>query len=216
MAHAAYRLLVALSLTAGVALAYEATPDRRAIEEAIVVGQSRVEATRIRFHEPYRIRVAMPPVDYLEVVTPFRRVVLAAEARARSGGGLFGQREALEALDAFGNTLELIAELTFHPLNTYVGVPEYQITLRGPGAGPPLEPREIDRLARFGPRLDGSAVSLPYPGPGLPDGSQPLLGSAVIARFDGRLLNPRGVYEIAIEEMGKPLARARVDLGGLR
>ena len=53
---------------------------------------------RTQFHAPYRVRVTQPPVDWIDVITPFHRVELAAETNARSGGRIFGQREAIEAL----------------------------------------------------------------------------------------------------------------------
>jgi len=58
-------------------VAYERTPDLRAIDEALALGQSRDEAVRRRFHQPYRISIGRPPVDYIDLVTPFRRVELA-------------------------------------------------------------------------------------------------------------------------------------------
>ena len=62
-------------------------------------------------------------MDYLEIVTPFRRIVLAAQARAGAGDRRFGQREALEIEAAAPGQIDLYAELTFHPLNTFVLVP---------------------------------------------------------------------------------------------
>ena len=92
MAHTVFRFLLAV-LCAGSALAgFEQTLDRRLIDEAIGVGRSGIEAVRTQYHEPYRIQVARPPIDYIDIVTPFRRVALLAEERARAGGRLF-QRE---------------------------------------------------------------------------------------------------------------------------
>ena len=89
-----------VSLVCGVvsAGAIQLTLDRRAIDEAIYVGQSRIESERTRFHVPYRVRVAQPPIDWIDVITPFHRIELAAEMNARSGRRQFGQREALETL----------------------------------------------------------------------------------------------------------------------
>jgi hypothetical protein len=77
--------------------------DRRALEEALAIGQSRIEGVRTRFHEPYRVIVGAPPVDYLDVVTSFRAVVLAAQARARAGDRQFGLRQAQET---YGQTTD--------------------------------------------------------------------------------------------------------------
>src|SRR6185503_18987767 len=116
--------------------------DRRAIADAIAIGQSRIEVQRARFHQAYRIRVDRPPVDFIEVVTPFRRVVLGAEASAQAGTRVFGERDALAAL-ADGNLLELIVDMTFHPLNTFQTIPSYDVALASTGAAT-IRPRDIE------------------------------------------------------------------------
>ena len=62
------------------------------------------EAMRTRGRRPFRREGEEDRrwvlLDYVDVVTPFRRVVLAAEARLRAGERLFGQREALAVLDS--------------------------------------------------------------------------------------------------------------------
>ena len=131
--------------------AVQLTLDRRAIEEAIYIGQSRIESERTRFHVPYRVRVTQPPIDWIDVITPFHRVELAAETNARSGRRQFGQQEAQEILRGVSDQIDLLIEMTFHPLNTFVAVPPYQVEVILPG-GRRLGPRRIDRFPRFGPR----------------------------------------------------------------
>ena len=80
------------------AAAMQATLDPRAVSDAVALGQSRGERERARFHMPYRLVVSRAPVDFVEVVTPFRRIVLEAEARAQTGDRAFGQRQAIELL----------------------------------------------------------------------------------------------------------------------
>ena len=214
--HQVVRVLLPLLLAAGVA-AYERTLDLRAIDEAIVLGQSRDESVRARFHRPYRLQVARPPIDYVDVVTPFRRAELAVEERARIGDRLFRQRDALDALAAHGDTIELFAEATFHPQNTYIGVPAYGMTLARLDAPGRIEPRAERRVPRYGPRVVTGAMVLPYPlTPSLPAGGEPLSGGTVIASFDGQRLEPRAAYDVVIEESGKELARVRLDLAALR
>src|SRR5262245_16921436 len=118
-----------LAVAAGSAGAVQPVLDRRGIEEAILIGQSRFDAERARFHTGYRIQVSRQPVDWIDVITPFHRVALAAEEKARLGDRVFGQREANAALNAAPNVIELLFELTFHPLNTFVGVPAYDVAL---------------------------------------------------------------------------------------
>ena len=200
----------------GAASAVQMTLDARAISEALTIGQSRVDADRARFHAPYRLPVSKPPIDFVEVVTPFRRVVLHAESRARVGDRSFAQRQALEMLNASPPELDIWVELTFHPLNAYVGVPPYEVSLID-RSGVRIPPRVFERLPRYGARVDGEPLRLPVPGGiALRGGSQPMLGGTIVAQFDGRPLNPNGAYDVLIVEGKAELARVRVDLGKLR
>ncbi len=212
MAHAAFSLLLVL------ALAYDPAVDPREASEALAIGQSRIESTRIRFHQPYRLPVNRAPIDYLDVVTPFRSVELAAEARVRAGERPLGQREALELLAGRRGRVELVIEMTFHPLNTFVAVPAFVAALLPVGSpGGPIAAINVERHPRFGVRVDGippGAPATPMP----PDSQrqEPVLGGTVIASFDGSALNPSGIYDVVVSESGKEGARARLDLARLR
>lgn len=192
--------------------------DTRAMQEAIAIGQSRIDGERDRFHAPYRLAVAKAPVDDIEVITPFRRIVLDAQAAAEIGNRSYGQRNAIEALDAAPDVLEFDVDLTFHPLNTYIGVPDYRVALVPPGGSAPrLEPQSLDRIPRYGPRVAG--MPLPHPKPGgltLNRRSGPMLGGTVVAQYNARLLDVNGSYDVVVSEGGNELARARVDLRALR
>jgi hypothetical protein len=223
-----HRLLVVAStvLAATAAHAVELTLAPRALAEAIDLGQSRIESLRTTFHQPYRVRVSRPPVDYVEVVTPFRRVVLAAETRARGGDRRFGQREARDTLATAPDEIDLLVELTFHPQTAYIAVPAYDVRLLAAGtASPPaVQPIAIDRVARFGPRLAG-ALTYPY-APGVPavtvgqltggqlTGGQ-LTGGTLVARLDGRRVGS-AAYDLFVVDRGTELARARIDFQGMR
>jgi hypothetical protein len=199
-----------------IASAFEPSLDPNSLAEAIDLGQSRIDDVRSRFHATYRVEVMQAPVDYLEVVTPFRRVALDAEAHTRAGERLYGQREALATLGDTPSRLDIVVELTFHPQNNYVGVPAFAVSLIAAGR-PPLEPRALDRVPRFGPRLSGTPLPYPYvTGPAAPQGSQPLLGGSVIASFDGAALDARGTYVVQVRESGKDVAKATVDLSRFR
>ena len=207
--------IVALTITGMLAATVQLSLDPRAINDAIAIGQLRSEPDRTRFHAPYRLLVNRAPVDYIDVITPFRKIALAAEARAQIGDRAFGQRQAFEMLAAAPADLELHVELTFHPLNTFVGVPDYALSIVETG-GAPVRPRSVDRIPRHEPRVGGLPLLLPNPG-GVPArGGQPVLGGTIIGRFDLRPLKPAGVYDVVIEEGGKDLARARVDFSRLR
>jgi hypothetical protein len=210
--------IVLVSVLAAAPRAVQLELDARAIQEAIAIGQSRIDGERARFHAPYRLTVATAPVDDIEVITPFRRIVLDAQGEAEIGNRTYGQRNALEALAAAPDVLEFDIELTFHPLNTYIGVPDYQVALLPPGGSAPrLEPQTIDRVPRYGPRVAG--IPLPHPRPGgltVNGRSGPMLGGTVVARYNARLLDVNGRYDVVVSEDGRELARARVDLRGLR
>jgi hypothetical protein len=208
--------LLCCLLSASVSIAgVQLTLDRRAIEEALALGQSRQDADRYRFHMLYRLNIARPPLDWIDVITPFHRVALAAEARARVGDRVFGQREALAALSAAPYPLQLLVELTFHPLNTFVGVPSYAVTLLGP-QGVRIQPKQLDRFPRFGARTD-SMPALPVPNAAPIFGAgEPMVGGMLLVQFSTDDLNPNGRYDVVVSEAGKELARAPLDLAKVR
>lgn len=196
--------------------AMQPTLDRRSIEEATLMGQTRFDSERARLHATYRLAVSRPPVDWIDVITPFYRVALAAEGRARLGDRIFGQREALAALNAAPNLIELAVELTFHPQNTFVGVPAYDVSLVR-AQDKPIRAQYINRYPRFGPRTDGGAPSLPNPNAAPVLGSgQPMLGGTMVVQFAADALDANARYDIVIAEGGKELVRAGLDLGKMR
>jgi hypothetical protein len=210
---AAICLLAALSASTS---AVQMTLDDRAITEAISIGQSRIDRDRIRFHQPYRLTVRQLPVDWIDVITPFHRIVLAAEAKARAGNRLFAQREALAALNEAPGQITLVLELTFHPLNNFVGVPDYAITLVG-AKSERIQPDRLDRYPRSQPRVDTLTPEIPIPNaaPVLSRG-EPVLGGTLVAPFTATRLDPVGRYTVLVTEKGAELARAPLDLAGLR
>jgi hypothetical protein len=196
--------------------AVQLTLDRRAIEEAIYIGQSRIESERTRFHVPYRVRVMQAPIDWIDVITPFHRVELAAEMNARAGRRQFGQREAADTLRDVSNQIDLLIEMTFHPLNTFVAVPSYQVGIVLPG-GQGLTPRRIDRYPRFGPRPESPGPALPIPNASpVFGGGQPVVGGTMLAVLDGSTLDPTQRVEVVVLDGKTELARATLDLGKMR
>ena len=209
------RVLIAAALVGSTtAAAVELTLDRSGIDQAIAIGQSRLERDHTRFHAPYRLTVNRAPIDYIDIITPFRRIVMTAEQRTSVGDRLFGQRQALEMLGVMPQQVDVVMELTFHPMNAYVGVPDYQVVLRPP-AGPAIRPRQTDRIPRFGPRVDGTPP--PTSGTLIPGSGQPMLGGTIVASFDGGQLAPTGSYDVVVLEKGKEeIARGAVMFGVLR
>lgn len=196
--------------------AVQLTLDRRAVEEAIYIGQSRIESERTRFHAPYRVRVTQPPIDWVDVITPFHRVELAAEMNARAGGRLFGQRDALAVLKDAPNQVDLLIEMSFHPLNTFVAVPSYQVEIVVAG-GRRLVPRRVERFPRFGPRSESAGPALPTPNASpVFGGGQPVVGGTMIAALDGSTFNPNQIVEMVVLDGKKELARAAIDLARMK
>lgn len=208
--------IAAATIPAG---AVDLTMDLAAVDAAVRLGQSRAERERAAFHAGYRFTISKAPLDYIELITPFRRVVLTAETRVRIGDRVFGQRQAREILAASDRRVDVHAEFTLHPLNNFIGVPDYMIFLEGAaGASGRLKaaPTTHERIPRFGARVEGAPPLEPVPGGLAPGKSQPLLGGTVIAHFDRRTVNESGVYDLVVEEAGKELGRVRVDFAKLR
>ena len=210
VAHTVLGFLLVVLLAGSTAAGFEQALDLRSIDDAIAIGQSSIEAVRTRYHQPYRIQVARPPIDYIEIVTPFRRVVLLAEERVQLGARLF-QREAIAALGNRSGVVEVLVGMTFHPLNAFVGVPEYDVELVTASPVARISPRNISRVPRF-----SSPVPVRRFGSPVPNGGEPLVGGTIAASFGAAALNPNGVYDVVVSEKGKELARARVSLGNLR
>ncbi len=218
MAHTVSPAALLIVLAAAAVTGFEPTISPRLIDEAVVLGQSRVDSVRARFHQSYRLQIARAPIDYIDVVTPFRRVVLLTEERTQLGIRGFARREAIAALGDQAEIIELRVELTFHPQNTFVGVPGYDVELAE--ALPParVPPQTVARIPRFGPRVDAaSAASLATAPPLQPGGGgMPLTGGAIVASFPIASVNGGAVYDVVVSDAGKDLGRARVSFAGLR
>lgn len=209
------RIATLVLVLAATVSAFDPILDPARIQQALSIGGSRLERDRTTFHAPYRLPVDRAPIDYIDIVTPFRRLALAAEQRMRLGDRSLSQRQAMELLDSAPGVLDVLVELTFHPMHALVRVPEYEVRLLPP-AGKPIAPRSTDRVPRFGPRLEGSTVPLPGVSGSGRRIAQPMLGGTAIASFDGLTLNASAVYDVVVMEKGKELARARLELGKLR
>ena len=217
MAHTVLLLLLAVPVIGAAALGFETVLTPRLMDEALSIGQSRIESVHARFHQPYRLQVARPPFDYVDVVTPFRRVVLLTEERTNLGIRGFTTREATDALGAQAGVVEFRLDMTFHPQNVFIGVPAYDVELASTSPPARLQPAEVTRLPRFGPRIEGAPLAAPVAAPlnQRGGGSMPLTGGTIVATFPVATLNASS-YDVVVSEMGKELARARVNLAGLR
>ena len=194
--------------------------DAQTITQALSLGQTSIAADLRRFHAPYRVNVARAPVDYVEVVTPYRRIVLAAQARWGAGDRRWGQRQAIELEAAAPRQVDLYVELTFHPLNSFVLVPGYRVHIILP-SGELLPPRNTSSMPRYGPRVDGGLVPFtptPLPGGPVPGRSQPMLGATIVASFDAQALSAacNRRCDLVIEEEGRTRVEVPLSVGALK
>jgi hypothetical protein len=97
------------------------------------------EASRALFHAPYLVAVDDPLIEHLEIVTEFRRFVLAAEEQLKRGnwmmarGGFDQKGQTInDVLQPLAGQVSLRARLRFHPQNNYVTLPAFDILLGEP------------------------------------------------------------------------------------
>jgi hypothetical protein len=204
-------LFVALARVATIAL--QTRVDLPAVNEALLFARTATINERTEFNRPYRVVVGKAPVDYLDVITPYRRVVLAGTER-RSAGSSLSQREALDLLSQSGDTVDISVELTFSPFNTYIGVPDCTVTLIAPD-GRRVVSLETFRNARWTARLEGPPSATPGSNAPRPPGTT-LLGATVVGRFLLMSLNAAGTYEVETVVRGEPGVRAPIALAGMR
>ena len=157
------------------------------------------DATRTIFHAAYRIPAADLTIEQFEVITEFRRFVLAAEEAMKSGnwmmarGGMDAKGRSLkDHLRSLAGQVSIRARVRFHPLNSYTTPPPLDILVGEPTL------------------LALNAVRTPHVTTGEP-GARDVITGATIETFVNaptiadRPLPVRLVFE------GKELARAEVD-----
>ena len=97
------------------------------------------EATRALFHARYRIAVDDPVIEHLEIISEFRRFVLAAEDQLKAGNWMMARggfdpkgRTLKDLLRPLEGQLSIRVRLRFHPQNNYVALPAFDILLGEP------------------------------------------------------------------------------------
>jgi hypothetical protein len=191
-------LASAILLQSGVG-AIVVAPTPRDIDRALKLAQA-WEQRRIAFHKPYVIRPDHPLVEQIDVVTEYRRYVLAAEEQLRMGNWLFAQSvtDAQEKLKGFRERLTLTARLRFHPQNVLISVPAYEIAL-----GPDLPPLDLTRTPIYA-LLSGRPN----------DFNAPLVGATLEAVFDSTAIG-QSARPVVLSLDNKPLASVMIDFARL-
>ncbi len=133
--------------------AVEANLTTQGVDDAIVFARMAGRGARQEFHDRYARAVGAAPVNRISIVSEYRRVVLRAEEHIRLGDRNYSVRQMTSDLNPWRGLLEVIVELSFHPQNTYVGVPLIDVLLvplDSPATAMPLIADATDRIPRFG------------------------------------------------------------------
>lgn len=157
------------------------------------------EATRTLFHAAYRIPAADPTIEQFEVITEFRRFVLAAEDALKSGDWMMGRggfdakgRSLKDHLRPLAGQVSIRARVRFHPLNNYTAPPPMDILLGEPTL------------------LAINALRTPHITTGEP-GTRDVINGATIETFFNAPTIADGILPVRLVFEGKEIARARVD-----
>jgi len=166
-------------------------------ERALALGRA-FDAERAKFHRPYLIPVSDATVERLEIVTEFRRVVLFAEEQIQHGDHMFGVRQSEAALARWHGRVTIVAHLRFHPLNTYISAPSYDVI----AGDPPIEQLDLRRTALYAQASNKK-------------GRQTALsGEIVEADFDAQTIG-QAVRPIRVVFEGKEVTKTTVDFARL-
>jgi len=168
-------------------------------ERALSIGRA-FDEERARFHKPYVLAVGNPTVEQIEVVTEFRRVVLFAEEQIRRGDHLFGVRQAEASMRLSHGKVTLIARVRFHPLNTFLSPPPYQIVV----GDPPVPSLDVRRTVIYG-----------FTSSQKPATPAPLTGATVESDFDAAAVG-QSVRTIRVVLEGKEVIRTTIDFATLQ
>jgi hypothetical protein len=198
------RALLAALLSAGLvesdAVAIVLKPSPKDIERALKLAQA-PEQQRASFHAPYIVRLDDPVVETIEVITEYRRYVLVTEEQLRMGNWLFAQSpdRAQENVKPWRERLTLSARLRFHPQNTLIGIPPYDIAIGDPDLAPLEVTRTPINAMMSGRRGDHNA---------------PLLGTILDAVFNASSVGQQARHVI-VSLRGETVASTTIDFSRL-
>ena len=159
------------------------------------------ESIRAHFHAPYVVPLKDATVEQFDVITEFRRLVIAAEEQLQAGNWMLGRggfdqkgRTLKDLLKPFAGQVSIRVRLRFHPHNSYVTLPAFDILL----GEPTLVAEQTTRTPLIVPASgDGNLRDFIY-------------GATIETSFDARSINDR-ILPVRIVSEGKELARTTVD-----
>src|SRR5207302_8814893 len=130
-----------------------------------------------------------------------RRVVPFAEGQIPQGDDTFGRQQAERTVSAWHGRVTIVARLRFHPLNTFIASPPYDIIV----GQPPIAAVDTRRTALYA--MSGSGQKRGTP--------SPLSGAVVEADFDAAAVGQeRWPVRVVLE--GKAVASTVVDFSRLQ
>jgi hypothetical protein len=178
-------------------------PSDREIANALNLARGS-ESTRAMFHRPYILPYSDATIEQLEVITEFRRFVLAAEEQLAAGNWMLGRggfdqkgRTLKDLLRPLAGQVSIRARLRFHPHNSYVALPPFDILL----GEPTLVAEQTIRTPHVIPSGDGNPRDF-------------ISGATIEVTFDARAIRDRVLVVRLISE-GKELARTTADFSRL-
>ena len=189
-------IAAALMVSAAPAAAVTGVLTERDIAHALSIA-SGSEANRALFHAPYLVDVDDPLIEHVEIITEFRRFVLAAEEQLKRGnwmmarGGFDSKGQTIkDVLQPLGGQVSVRVRLRFHPQNNYVTLPAFDILLGEPtllAIDTSRTPQVTPATGEPGTRdvINGATIEVFYNAPTIGDRSLPvrlLFESSEIAR----------------------------------
>ncbi len=171
------------------------------IERALAIARDR-ETERARLHARYIHALNDATVQSVEVITEFRRVVLLAEDRILKGdrGFAYSTRLAEEALQPWKGRVSVVARLRFHPLNTYVSLPDIDVALDGPRAAEARIGVLKDPILALASGKQGERV--------------PLMGAVAEAVFEAAVIG-QTARTATVRLDGREVGRVTLDFGAV-
>jgi hypothetical protein len=150
--------IAAIASIASVVAALTITLTSSDVERALTVARAS-DAERARFHERYVVPVGKPDVERFEIVTEFRRLVLAGESRRDDWLFLHSVSQARDAVREWHGAVSITSRIRLHPQNALVEVPDYEVTVESLRGGAALEPIATNRTPIYGSAAPGAGAA---------------------------------------------------------
>jgi hypothetical protein len=166
------------------------------------------EAARATFHARYTTPIKDSIIRDLQVLTEFRRTVIATEEALQRGdwavahgASSLGGRSVADVIAPWRRIVTIVATLQFPPMHTYISIPRCEVTLDGTPLLAPVN------------RRTAPLSSLPYSSRGKMISS--LVGATIEVDFDAGPVGETSRFAVVTCD-GKGVARAGIDFARLQ